>query len=156
MSRSHRHSHGGSRSHHEAQDRSALTPALFRKFQELIYQEAGIWLAVHKHALLTGRVARRLRLLGLNSMEEYHDLITQPDQLHERAVMIDCITTNETHFFREPRHFDFLSQNVFPKWQHEAATGARPTRLRVWTGESLSLHRAVAHARAPGLRFPSR
>jgi len=88
---------------------------------------------VHKHALLTGRVARRLRLLGLNSMQEYHDLITQPDQLHERAVMIDCITTNETHFFREPRHFDFLSQNVFPKWQHEAATGGRPTRLRVWS-----------------------
>ena len=133
MVRNPRHSHAGSRNHQDAQERSALTSALFRKFQELIYREAGIWLAEHKHALLTGRVARRLRLLGLNSMQEYHDLITQPDQLHERAVMIDCITTNETHFFRESRHFDFLSQNVFPKWQHEAATGGRPTRLRVWS-----------------------
>jgi hypothetical protein len=42
-------------------DRTALAPTLFAKFQALIYQEAGIWLATHKHALLTGRLARRLR-----------------------------------------------------------------------------------------------
>jgi chemotaxis protein methyltransferase CheR len=114
-------------------DRTVLASTLFTKFQDLIYQEAGIWLATHKHALLTGRLARRLRFLGLSSMQEYYQLVTQPDQLHERAVMIDCITTNETHFFREPRHFDFLSQHVFPRWHHEAATGQRTTHLRVWS-----------------------
>jgi Methylase of chemotaxis methyl-accepting proteins len=57
----------------------------------------------------------------------------QPDQQHERAVMIDCITTNETHFFREPRHFDFLEREVFPHWQQDAAAGARPRRLRIWS-----------------------
>ena len=112
---------------------TALAPTLFAKFQELIYQEAGIWLASHKHALLTGRLARRLRFLGLSKMQEYYQLVTQPDQLHERAVMIDCITTNETHFFREPRHFDFLSQHVFPRWHQEAVTGQRTTHLRVWS-----------------------
>jgi chemotaxis protein methyltransferase CheR len=114
-------------------DRTSLAPALFSKFQVLIYRESGIWLAAHKHALLTGRLARRLRLLGLNGMQEYYQLLTQPDQLHERAVMIDCITTNETHFFREPRHFDFLLQHVFPRWYREAAEGQRPTHLRVWS-----------------------
>lgn len=118
---------------HEFKDRSSLAPSLFAKFQALIYQEAGIWLATHKHALLTGRLARRLRLLGLSSMKEYYHLVTQPDQQHERALMIDCITTNETHFFREPRHFDYLSQHVFPRWHQEAAAGERPTRLRVWS-----------------------
>lgn len=116
MSRSHRPSEGAER--RQAADSSYLAAALFIKFQELIYREAGIWLASHKHALLTGRLARRVRLLGLSSMQEYFHLVTQPDQQHERAVMIDCITTNETHFFREPRHFDFLSQQVFPRW-HE-------------------------------------
>src|SRR5712692_667441 len=105
---------------HAIHERSSLAPALFAKFQGLIYQEAGIWLATHKHALLTGRLARRLRLLGLSSMHEYFSLVTQPDQQHERAVMIDCITTNETHFFRESRHFDFLSQHIFPRWHQEA------------------------------------
>ena len=114
-------------------DRSTLAPGLFSKFQQLIYREAGIWLAIHKHALLTGRLARRLRLLGLSNMQDYYQLVTQPDQQHERAVMIDCITTNETHFFREPRHFDYLEREVFPKWQKEAAAGERPMRLRMWS-----------------------
>jgi len=117
----------------EMNDRPALAPGLFTKFQQLIYREAGIWLATHKHALLTGRLARRLRLLGLSNMQDYYQLVTQPDQQHERAVMIDCITTNETHFFREPRHFDFLERHVFPKWQQEGAAGERAMRLRIWS-----------------------
>ena len=116
-----------------ASDRNSLPPALFNRFQQLIYQESGIWLGEHKHALLTGRLARRLRLLGLENMKEYLQLITQPDQQHERAVMIDCITTNQTHFFREPRHFDFLVSEVFPEWQREAELGTRPKHLRVWS-----------------------
>ncbi len=114
-------------------DRPTLPAGLFRKFQQLIYDEAGIWLATHKHALLTGRLARRLRLLGLSNMQEYYQLVTQPDQQREREVMIDCITTNETHFFREPRHFQFLEREVLPKWQREAAAGERLARLRVWS-----------------------
>ena len=46
--------------------------------------------------------------------------------------MIDCITTNETQFFREPRHFDFLERQVFPHWHQEATLG-RPKHLRVWS-----------------------
>jgi chemotaxis protein methyltransferase CheR len=114
-------------------DRASVAPALFAKFQHLIYRESGIWLAAHKHALLSGRLARRLRLLGLSGMQDYYQLLIQPDQLHERAVMIDCITTNETHFFREPRHFDFLLQHVFPRWRQEAVAGQRTTHLRVWS-----------------------
>ena len=121
------------RSQGQPHDDSSLAPALFTRYQQLIYQESGIWLGDHKHALLTGRLARRLRLLGLNSMRDYFDLIAQPDQMHERAVMIDCITTNETHFFREPRHFEFLILEVFPRLHEGAAAGHRPKRVRVWS-----------------------
>ena len=127
------HGYAAPTAQREMNDRSTLAPGLFSKFQQLIYREAGIWLATHKHALLTGRLARRLRLLGLKNMQEYYHLVMQPDQQHERAVMIDCITTNETHFFREPRHFDYLERHVFPKWQQEAAAGERVMRLRVWS-----------------------
>ena len=116
-----------------ATDDLLLTPALFAKFQAVIYKESGIWLGSHKHALLTGRLARRLRLLGLNTMKEYFHLLSQSDQQHERALMIDCITTNETHFFREPRHFDFLVEQVFPRWKREAAAGERQSRLTIWS-----------------------
>jgi chemotaxis protein methyltransferase CheR len=112
---------------------SAISPKLFAEFQELIYKESGIWLAAHKTALLTGRLARRLRTLGFGGMHEYLRLVTQPDQQHERALMIDCITTNETHFFREPRHFEFLAQRLFPRWKEQAAAGRRPARIRIWS-----------------------
>lgn len=115
------------------QSQDSLKPALFAKFQQLIYDESGIWLGEHKQALLTGRLARRLRLLGLENMEEYLQLVTQPDELDERAVMIDCITTNQTHFFREPRHFDFLARQIFPQWHAAANSGERPKTLRTWS-----------------------
>src|ERR1700751_5457872 len=127
------HFDAGASSRRQMAERSTLPAGLFRKFQELIYKEAGIWLATHKHALLTGRLSRRLRVLGLSNMQHYFQLVAQPDQQHERAVMIDCITTNETHFFRESRHFDYLERQVFPKWQQEAAAGERPMRLRIWS-----------------------
>ena len=116
-----------------ASGEAAISPELFTKYQTLIYREVGIWLAAHKTALLTGRLTRRLRLLGFSSMAEYYKLVTQPDQQHERAIMIDCITTNETHFFREPRHFEFLAQSVFPRWQQQADAGQRQKRIRVWS-----------------------
>jgi len=39
----------------------------FQQFQQLIYREAGIWLSPAKVALLTGRLARRLRHHGLTT-----------------------------------------------------------------------------------------
>ena len=111
----------------------SLAPALFSKFQSLIYNEAGIWLGPQKQALLTSRLARRLRLLGLSNMKEYFRLVAQPDQQHERSLMLDCVTTNETHFFREPRHFDYLAQQVFPRWKQEADAGKRTRHINIWS-----------------------
>jgi chemotaxis protein methyltransferase CheR len=111
----------------------SVTPALFQKFQKLIYDETGIWLGSSKTALLCGRLFRRLRELEITSLKNYYERVSQPDQEEERARMIDAITTNETRFFREPRQFDFLVQTVFPQWQAEAIRGVRPRRLRIWS-----------------------
>jgi chemotaxis protein methyltransferase CheR len=82
---------------------------------------------------LAPSLARRLRLLGLSTMKEYFRLVSHPDQQHERALMLDCITTNETHFFREPKHFDYLAQHVFPRWKEAAEAGTRPRAINVWS-----------------------
>jgi len=115
----------------------ALAPALavsdreFGQFQALIHREAGIWLAPVKKALLVGRLAKRLRELGLPSYGAYYDRVVEDEA--ERIRMLDCICTNETHFFREPRHFEFLVSRVFPAWREEAAAGRRARRVRVWS-----------------------
>jgi chemotaxis protein methyltransferase CheR len=101
----------------------------FRRFQNVIYSEAGIWLPPAKTALLVGRLAKRLRQHGLKSFKEYYDLITH--SVEERIQMLNAISTNETHFFREPQHFELLKSVILPKWAQEAATGRRGRRIRV-------------------------
>ena len=104
----------------------------FSAFQKLIYEEAGIHLSPVKKALLTGRLSKRVRELGLASLGAYHEYVTrsEPD---ERVHLLDCITTNETRFFREPRQFAFLEQELAPAWIAAAEAGRRPRRLRVWS-----------------------
>ncbi len=111
----------------------SVSPALFKKFQKLIYAETGIWLGDAKTALLCGRLYRRLRESEITSLKHYYEFVSQPEQQEERARMIDAITTNETRFFREPRQFDFLVQSVFPRWRLEAERGTRPRRIRIWS-----------------------
>jgi len=110
-----------------------VSPALFQKFQKLIYAETGIWLGQAKTALLCGRLFRRLRALELSSLEEYYECVAQPEQHEERSRMIDAITTNETRFFREPRQFEFLVQDVFPRWRLLADRGARSKSIKIWS-----------------------
>ena len=119
---------------------SALDPTLslprisakeFALFRDLIHRESGIFLSEAKKALVVGRLGRRLRELGLRSLGAYYRLLAEGDE-QERVRMLDCICTNETHFFREPRQFEFLEQQVFPEWAARATAGM-PRRIRAWS-----------------------
>ena len=101
----------------------------FRLFQRLIYREAGICLGSSKKELLIARLRRRLRARGARSFLAYYRIVKH--DLQERTRMLDCISTNETRFFREPRQFEFLEQRVLPDLL--AATGRRPRGLRIWS-----------------------
>ena len=103
----------------------------FARFQALIHREAGIWLVPEKRSLLVGRLSRRVRELGLPSLAAYCDRV-EVDRT-ELVHMLDRITTNETHFFREPHHFEFLDREVLPRWRAEAEAGRRPRRIRAWS-----------------------
>ena len=108
-----------------------LTTREFASFQALIYREAGIWLSEAKRALVVGRLQRRLRVLELSSFSDYLSRVeADPD---ERVQMLNCICTNETHFFREPAHFDFLDRFVIPQWKMQAGRGEREKRVRIWS-----------------------
>lgn len=101
----------------------------FRDFQELIYTEAGIWLSPNKTALLTGRLAKRLRLQGLKSFRDYYNLVVESPE--ECIHMLDAVSTNETRFFREPRHFELLESHIIPRWISASASGNRSRDIRV-------------------------
>jgi chemotaxis protein methyltransferase CheR len=111
----------------------SVAPALFAKFRQLIHKETGMWLGDSKSALLCGRLSRRLRVTRISTLDEYFDFVSEPAHLDERVAMIDAITTNETRFFRDPRHFEFLEARAIPRWRSEAQQALRPKTVRLWS-----------------------
>lgn len=98
-------------------------------FQQLFQQHIGLYLPFSKKALLCSRLSRRLGELGMSGLQEYYSLISLPQEQAERQRAIDLITTNETYFFREQKHFDALRASILPgmSTRHE---------LKVWSAAS--------------------
>lgn len=103
---------------------ASITDQEFSRFQRLLYDIAGIQLSAAKKPLLCGRLAKRLREHGLESYGEYFELLGSKRQPQELQIAVDLLTTNETYFFREPKHFDFLR-----KWAAER----RGKTVRIWS-----------------------
>ncbi len=120
----------------------------------LIYQRSRIHLSPDKKVLVATRLAKRLRQLQLAGYGEYCDVLRSPAGEEELSFLIDRISTNHTHFFRELKHFDFLREKVFPAWRTKSVATEAP--FRVWsaacsTGEepySLAIHLAEHFAPA--------
>jgi chemotaxis protein methyltransferase CheR len=117
----------------------------FDLLRQLVHRESGIHLSDAKKALLSGRLWPRLRELRLDSFEAYHRHVTEVDP-GELVHMLDCISTNETRFFREPQQFEFLEKQVIPELRAEAEAGQRARRLRIWSAASSSGEEAYSLA----------
>ena len=103
----------------------------FALFQALVLRESGIHLGAKNRAMLVSRLWKRLRALELNSFSSYYRRVKADPQ--EMVLMLDCICTNETHFFREPAAFQCLRDRVFPEWNAQADAKKRNRTLRVWS-----------------------
>ncbi|WP_407309145.1 CheR family methyltransferase [Pseudomonas sp. nanlin1] len=103
-----------------------LNDSEFQQFQEWLHRTAGISLSAAKKPLVAGRLFKRLRHHQLSSYGDYFRLIMGSSGAAELQVALDMLTTNETYFFREPKHFDFLRDKVLP-------TAAVGRSFRVWS-----------------------
>ena len=94
-------------------DALGLSPESFKRFCRFITGELGIKMSEAKLPMLQSRLLRRLRHLQIASLEEYQDyLFDSPAGEQERIHFINAVTTNKTDFFREPQHFDYLTQTA--------------------------------------------
>lgn len=130
-----------------------MTDSEYDRLRTLIHERTGINLGPAKRELLAARLARRLRELGLRSYGEYYARLIRGDPA-EHIRLFDAISTNETHFFREPKQFEFLTDVVVPRWERLAAEGRMPRRIRIWsaacaTGEEVYSLAMVAAERLP-------
>jgi len=110
---------------------ASISEQEFQDIRGWIYERAGINLSNQKRALVMGRLASRLRHHQLASYGEYFEMLRGGAYPGELQIAIDLLTTNETHFFREPKHFDFLRDKILARHL--------PGRtLRVWSAASSS------------------
>lgn len=104
----------------------SISESTFKKFTQLIYDEIGISISEHKKSLIESRFFKRLILHNLDSYDLYLDLCLS--DADEKAKMLDLITTNETYFFRESTHFDFLKEYLLEY--------TKASKVRIWSAAS--------------------
>ena len=117
---------------------ATLSDQEFALFQKLIYKIAGISLSDAKKVMLAGRLIRRLKALDLTSFGAYYRLLAKGNNPEELQTMVDLLTTNETYFFREAKHLDFLREHILPQ------RSSNP--FRVWSAASSSGEEAYSIA----------
>jgi chemotaxis protein methyltransferase CheR len=108
----------------------AFTWRDFDFLRRLANERTGIVVSDDKLNMFYSRPARRLRHLGLPTVEAYCQLLRSDEGADEVPELVNAITTNLTSFFREHHHFDFLARRLVPEL---AGRAGRATPVRVWS-----------------------
>lgn len=163
------HTNNGTASPAHGSEVPELSLGEFRELAELLGQQLGFRFPDSKLKLVAARLATRLRDLGLHSYHDYWLILRHPEEKTELQRAIDLVTTNETFFFREPAHFDFLRDELLPPlakqgasiriWSAACSTGQEPYSIAMTLAETLGMQsdwlviatdvseRVLAHAR---------
>jgi chemotaxis protein methyltransferase CheR len=110
---------------------NGLTDREYAIIRDLLYKQAGISLGPAKKALVAGRLFNRIQQLGLTSYGDYFAKLVSGKAPDELQTALDLLTTNETYFFREPKHFEMLEElamaapkgKTFRVWSAASSTG---------------------------------
>ncbi|HEY6641036.1 protein-glutamate O-methyltransferase CheR [Povalibacter sp.] len=135
-----------------------LADAEFDFIRHVVNENAGIVLGPNKRQLVQGRLARRLRELGLPSYEAYcaHVRESGPEELVD---LINALTTNVTAFFRENHHFEALASYMIPE---ALKRNLDSRRLRIWSAgcssgeEPYCLAMVLTEVMPPGIRWDTK
>jgi chemotaxis protein methyltransferase CheR len=100
----------------------------FKRIADIMYQAAGLSYNDSKKSLIQSRLAPRIQKMGLPGFSDYIALLEDESEAAEFQMAVDLLTTNETYFFREPKHYDLLQQEL-PQMANKAA-------ISVWSAAS--------------------
>jgi len=109
-----------------------LTPREYELFRALVYEKSGINLGSQKQQLVRARLGKRLRAGSFKSYRAYYEFVKNDASGAELSALIDAISTNTTHLFRERQHFDFLARTLRRQLDDRAWCQANRS-LRLWS-----------------------
>ena len=102
----------------------------FRKIAAFVEDKVGIKMPDSKKLMMQSRLQARLKALGLPNFQAYVNYVFSSEQTgnEEVILLIDAITTNLTHFYREPNHFQYMTTDAIPSLLNSGLT-----RLNIWS-----------------------
>lgn len=104
----------------------------FARLSDLFYNHTGITLPHTKKNMLTSRLMKRLKTLGLRCFGEYYDYIVGEGRDSEFLNAVDMVSTNKTEFFRESNHFAYLKETALPDMVTLRASQGKK-KIEIWS-----------------------
>lgn len=122
-----------------------ITDQEFKKLVDIVYKEAGITLG-QKRDLVNARLATIVRKKRLSGPREVIQQLEADKTGTALVELIDALSTNVTHFFREDHHFKFMKETFLPAlikkkkaendrtiriWSAACSTGTEPYSIAI-------------------------
>jgi chemotaxis protein methyltransferase CheR len=111
---------------------SAIGDQQYELIRELVYRHSRINLGPDKQELVAARIGKRLRQLRLDDYTQYCELLQSTEGENELANLVDAISTNFTSFFREMKHFEFMTEVILPQWGFQSPHQG-PKAFHTWS-----------------------
>lgn len=129
-----------------------LDEATFALLRDRIQAHSGIFLDDSRRRSLGRTLTSRLAQQGLDNWQQYLELLDSAAGSQEIVALVEEVVNNETHFFRNPRHFRLLAEVVLPElertrpagvplriWSAGCSTGQEPYSLAITVAEALGM-----------------
>jgi len=114
-----------------------LTREDYELIRRLVYAKSGINLGDQKMQLVRARLGKKVREGSFKSFRDYYRHVEEDPSGQRLCELLDAITTNTTHLFREMRHFNFL-RDLITRWANDKSWRASHRELRIWSAASSS------------------
>ncbi|MDX6199032.1 MAG: chemotaxis protein methyltransferase CheR [Actinomycetota bacterium] len=105
-----------------------LTDEEFAQLRTLLARSAGLVFDEARRDSVAYCIAERLRVTGARDVSSYLGLLTDPA---ERQQLLNEVTIQETHFFRNPPQIRALRKYVIPELLKHGDSHGR--RIRIWS-----------------------
>ncbi len=100
----------------------------FNTIRKIVLDTTGISLSKSKKALIVTRLSKRFLEKNISDFGKYINILK--DEPSETMILINCITTNLTYFYRESDQFSILKSLILPEFIKNS--GEKKT-IRVWS-----------------------
>ncbi|MCE5250233.1 protein-glutamate O-methyltransferase CheR [bacterium] len=122
-----------------------LRDSEYKKLADIVYRCAGISLGDNKKELVHARLSKILRKREIAGFSEYMSILSNDKTGDELISLLDAISTNVTHFFRESEHFTFFNETFSDKghdgnlriWSAGCSSGEEPYSIAITLRENI-------------------